>query len=134
MTPGTAPTHATLEMKRSAADKIDQLVAQPKNADDFDPFLDAVRKAFAMEPQLIYFLTDRRFDPKLLDTVKDLNKERIKVRINTIAFIAQDDGYFDQLRALAKDSGGTFKYVSAKDAPGTTQPTTAPATHPAATN
>ncbi len=121
LTPGTGLVRATTEVKREAGAKMDLVVSKGRNDDEFDPFFDAFQKAFAMKPQLIYFLTDGRFDPKLIDAVKNLNNGKTKIRINTIAFVGKDDGYFDQMRQISKDSGGTFKFVSERDVAGPAQ-------------
>jgi len=67
-----------------------------------------------MKPQLIYFLTDGAFDPQLFDHVKSLNKDH-KVHINTLAFVNADPRYESQLKDLAKQNGGSYKFVSEKD-------------------
>ena len=106
---------ATADNKRDVTLKMDRVVAQGQNDEMLIPFKTAFEKAFAMKPQLVYFLTDGKFDAKLMDVVKELNKDR-KVRINTIAFVNDKQrDYFDQLSALAKENGGMFKFVSEKD-------------------
>ena len=34
---------------------------------------------------------------------------------NTVAFVGKDDGYFEQLKQIAADSGGTFRFVAEMD-------------------
>ena len=119
LTPGSALVRATAEVKRESGLKMDRVVSKGKNDDEFDPFFDAFQKAFAMKPQLIYFLTDGRFDPRLIEKVKELNAgNKTKIIINTIAFVGKDDGYFDQMKQISTDSGGKFKFVSERDVAG----------------
>ncbi len=120
LTPGNSLVRATKENTRSAGLKMDRIVAQGRNDDELLPFLDAFQKAFAMHPQVIYFLTDGRFDPQLIKEVARLNQDKA-VRINTIAFVRQEDDYFDQMRAISRQSGGTFKFVSEREVAGPAQ-------------
>src|SRR5262249_6216663 len=84
--PGLAAS--TPENKLEFVHFMNNLRAEGKNAGKDEPFTDAFKKAFALKAQTIHFLTDNSFDPKLLDTIKELNKAAGgKVRINTIAFI-----------------------------------------------
>ncbi len=74
----------------------------------------AMRRALALEPDLIYFLTDGEFDPGLLPKLDEWNKER-RVLIFTIA-------YFDMagaalLERIAREHRGEFKFVSERDLP-----------------
>ncbi len=74
----------------------------------------AFEKAFAMKPQLIYFLTDGAFNPKLLDTIRLLNKDS-KIRIDALAFVSDDPRYEQQLKDIAKENGGQYRFVSQKE-------------------
>ena len=74
----------------------------------------AMRRALALEPDMIYFLTDGEFDRGLVEKLQRWNKDR-KVRIFTIA-------YFDQagaalLERIAQEHGGEFRFVSEDDLP-----------------
>lgn len=74
----------------------------------------AMRRALAVEPELIYFLTDGEFDPSLIEKLEDWNRDR-QVKIFTIA-------YFDRtgarlLEEIARRHGGEFKFVSENDLP-----------------
>jgi len=110
LTPGAALTSATVDAKRDAGEKLERVVSRGMTSGAFDPFLDAFKKAFAMKPTVVYFLTDGDFDPKLIDAVRSLNTRTPKIRINTIAFT--DNKHIDQMRQIAKDSGGTFKFLA----------------------
>lgn len=105
---------ATTDAKRDLEKRIDEIKAQGQNDDMLPPFEHAFESAFSLKPQLIYFLTDGAFDSKLYDVIKSLNKDH-KVRINTLAFVNADPRYEGQLKELAKDNGGVYKFVSEKD-------------------
>jgi hypothetical protein len=110
----TRLVNATPDVKRGLQDFVDNVRAAGKNDDLFDPFADGLRKAFAMKPQIIYFLTDGNFDPRVVDEAKRLNT--IKCKINTIAFIKVSKEAETALQAIAADSnGGRFKFVTEKD-------------------
>jgi len=117
LTPGTALVPAFKDNTRATGVKMDRVVAKGKNDDELIPFLDALQKAFAMKPQVIYFLTDGRFDARLISEVAKLNKDKAVV-INCIAFVGKDDGYFEQMRAISSQSGGMFKFVSEREVAG----------------
>jgi len=110
---------ATSEANRDIATKIDALVAQGPNDHPLAPCKDAFVHAFGMKPQLIYFVTNGTFDPKLVDELKALNKDR-KVCINTIEFVTSADNagfqkLAEQLKTLAVENGGTFRRVTEQD-------------------
>lgn len=80
----------------------------------------AMRRAFAVEPDLIYFLSDgvlthsRVTNPRLMQLLNEWNEDR-KVRIFTIAYLDQSGG--DLLKLIAREHGGEFKFVSENDLP-----------------
>jgi len=74
----------------------------------------AMRRALALDPDLIYFLTDGAFDPSLLGRLDRWNQRR-RVRIFTIAFF--DRSGADLLERIAREHGGEFKFVSEHDVP-----------------
>jgi hypothetical protein len=111
---GAHLVNATPDVKRDLQNFVDNVRAAGKNDDLFDPFADGLRKAFAMKPQIIYFLTDGNFDPRVVDEAKRLNTG--KVKINTIAFIKVSKEAEQSLQTIAADSnGGKFKFVTEKD-------------------
>ena len=68
----------------------------------------SLRKAFAMKPQLIYFLTDGHFSPQLREVAQKLNREG-RVHINTIAFVNREPSYEDQLKRAGEcKNGGVY--------------------------
>jgi hypothetical protein len=74
----------------------------------------AMRRAFASEPDLIYFLTDGLFDEKLLGQLEEWNKDR-RTRIFTIAFFGA--GGADLLEHIAREHNGEFRFVTEDDLP-----------------
>lgn len=115
--PSNTLQRATVETRKDLLTQLDDYVAEGKNDDLLPPFQEAFEKAFAMKPQLIYFLTDGHFDPRLMEVVGQLNADH-KVHINTLAFVNHDPSYEDQLRDLAKRNGGVYKFISERDAQG----------------
>ncbi len=104
-------TKANKELLRTQMDKIR---AAGFNDDQLEPYEKAFRKAFAMKPDQIFFLTDGAFDPKLAEIVTTLNKDQ-KVSISTLAFIKEDPRYNEQLHKMADENHGTYRLVKAKD-------------------
>jgi hypothetical protein len=112
----TALVSASPMVKKDLVNFVDNVRAAGKNDDLYDPFAKAMQKAFAMQPQIIYFLTDGNFDPKVADEVKRLNTAGGgKVRVYTIAFIKVSKEAEESLKTIALDNGGKFKYVQEKD-------------------
>jgi hypothetical protein len=105
---------ATTDAKHDLERRIEDIKAQGQNDDMLPPFQHAFEKGLAMKPQLIYFLTDGAFDPKLFDVIRGINKDH-KIRINTLAFVQSDPRYEEQLKKLATENGGVYKFVSEKD-------------------
>lgn len=105
---------ANVESKKEFNAKVAEYRAQGSNDDLLLPFQQAFEEAFKAKPQLIYFLTDGHFDPKLMEVVDKLNKDR-KVHINTLAFVNKEPSYEEQLQIMAKKNGGSYKFVSERD-------------------
>ncbi|MCL2641095.1 MAG: VWA domain-containing protein [Phycisphaerales bacterium] len=106
---------ATPEVKKDFATKMQMYRAQGMNDDLLDPSLKALEVAFKLQPEVIYFLTDGRFDPRLIDVVtKKLNKNK-KIRVNTVAFVLNDAISEEQLKDLAKQNGGAYAFVAEQD-------------------
>lgn len=69
--------------------------------------------AFGLQPRpdVIFFMTDGLFDARVVDQVAAMNRrEERRVVIHTIAFVERSAEPL--LRQIAKDSGGTYRYVS----------------------
>jgi hypothetical protein len=89
---------------------------RPEGANDnlLAPFEQAFNRAFALKPELIYFLTDGKFGDGLISKVNQMNRDK-KVHINTIAFVTEEPAYKQQLEQLAKENGGSYKFVRDAD-------------------
>lgn len=80
----------------------------------------AIRRAFAMKPDLIYLLSDGVLthsvsaNPRLIQLLNEWNEDRT-VRIFTIAYLDQSGS--DLLRLIAREHGGEFKFVTENDLP-----------------
>ncbi|MGB7161492.1 MAG: hypothetical protein WBD40_25760, partial [Tepidisphaeraceae bacterium] len=81
--------------------------------------LPALRLAFAQKPQLVYFLTDGEFNnvvgyDQVLAEVRKLNADK-SVKVNTIAFMSEDEKAEQALQTMARENGGRFVKVSDRD-------------------
>lgn len=75
----------------------------------------ALRRALALEPDLLYLLSDGiNFDPDLPRKLDDWNRGR-KTKIYTIAYL--DQGGREMLEGIARQHDGEFKFVSEDDLP-----------------
>lgn len=83
-----------------------------------DP-MQALERAFAVQPDVIYLLTDGEFDKAVIDALKRLNVGR-KTRVSTIGFLYQPDN--EVLRAIAAQNGGEYRFVSEADLAGMAGP------------
>lgn len=72
----------------------------------------AMRRAFAVEPDLIYFLTDGEFDEGLIELLDVLNRGR-RVRIYTIAYVSQAGAPL--LERIAREHNGQYRFVSEEE-------------------
>jgi hypothetical protein len=105
---------ASPENKREMYDYIDKYT--PLAA--YDP-MSAIRVAFAMHPDVIFFLCDPSDfpDPKgIIRLFQTLNADG-KCRVNTIDFMGdvEDKAGEALLKQIAADSKGTFSYVTEED-------------------
>ncbi len=72
--------------------------------------LAALQQALSLEPDAIYFLSDGKFDPAVIDALRISNPASAgQIPIHTIAFVNEET--IDQMRAIAKNSGGKFRFV-----------------------
>jgi hypothetical protein len=76
--------------------------------------LQAVRRAFAVKPDLIYFLSDGEIPvaKELLTLLDELNSRR-EVRIFTIAYVNLRGA--ELLETIAREHNGEYRYVSEND-------------------
>jgi len=72
----------------------------------------AIKRAFALQPETIFILTDGEFDKSVVDLVKSLNAGG-KVTVHTVAFLYQTGGKV--LKEIAEQNGGVYKFVSEAD-------------------
>jgi hypothetical protein len=105
---------ASLDHKRQAIGFLEQIT--PAGTTDPIPGLEL---AFRQRPQLIYLLTDGDFadNQAVRRRINELNKDR-RVRINTIAFVSESDrdqDFLDLLKQIARENGGSFRYVRDTD-------------------
>ncbi len=105
--PTRRPVPATERNKQLAFEFIDRVVPQGQT----DP-VEAIKRAFAVGPDLIYLLTDAEFDRSIVDLTKRLNVGG-KVTVHTIGFLYR--GGEEVLKQIAQQNNGNYKFVSEKD-------------------
>jgi hypothetical protein len=103
--------NATGRNKQFAYEFIDGIIAQGET----DPS-DALRRAFAVRPDVIYLLTDGEFDRAIVGLVRGLNAGG-RVRVHTIGFLYTWPGTSAEgvLKQIAAENGGNYKFVSEGD-------------------
>lgn len=104
---------ATPENKRKANEFIQKQIAQNGTKP-----ASAIAQAFALEPQLIFVLTDGfdQGDPAaILEQFRKLNRDK-KVKINTILLRSIEDPELVRLlKTIASENGGTYREVEQQD-------------------
>ncbi|HXE56255.1 MAG TPA: hypothetical protein VN541_24725, partial [Tepidisphaeraceae bacterium] len=81
--------------------------------------LPGLELAFHQHPDLIYLLTDGDFpdNKAVLDRIHQLDKDH-RVKINTIAFVGDNDNdtdFMKLLKQIAQETGGVYRYVKESD-------------------
>ncbi len=72
--------------------------------------LEALQHALSLEPDAVYFLSDGRFDPAVIEWLRVENPaSHGQIPIHTIAFVNQET--IGIMRQIAKQSGGKFRFV-----------------------
>jgi hypothetical protein len=72
--------------------------------------LEALLQALAMEPDAVYFLSDGRFDPAVIEALRVQNpSSTAQIPIHTIAFVNKET--VDLMEQIARQSGGKFRFV-----------------------
>jgi hypothetical protein len=72
--------------------------------------LQALLQALALDPDAIYFLSDGRFDPAVVEALSVQNPASSgQIPIHTIAFVNTET--IGIMRMIAKNSGGDFRFV-----------------------
>ncbi|MFH0982470.1 MAG: VWA domain-containing protein [Planctomycetota bacterium] len=99
--------HAAREEKAALATFLTGI--QPQGNTDPIP---AMRRAFAVSPDVIYFLTDGEFDPQLVEELRKWNVDK-RVRIFTIAYVSQRGAAL--LEQIAREHNGQYRFVSEYD-------------------
>ncbi len=74
----------------------------------------ALRQALALEPDLIYFLSDGAFEPEVVELLKQWNRGG-RTKIYTIAYL--DPQGRRLLESIARQNGGEFKFVTDNELP-----------------
>ena len=90
---------------------LKNIVAEGANDNMLRPFTRPFQAAFAMHPNVIYFLTDGHFDKRLIPYVARLS-QHAHVQVCTFAFLDHDPVFQRRLRKIAQETGGKFEYVS----------------------
>jgi len=112
----TALLRATPDNKKSVLTALSRTVPQGGNGDDDIIIKAAFRKAFALNPQLIYFLTDGNVSPSVVADMRELNKDH-KVVICAVKFTdTRDDNNsakspMEIVKQLATENGGMAKEI-----------------------
>jgi hypothetical protein len=72
--------------------------------------LEAMQHALSLEPDAIYFLSDGRFDPAVIEMLRVANPPSSgQIPIHTIAFVNQET--IGLMKQIAKNAGGKFRFV-----------------------
>jgi hypothetical protein len=98
---------ASGDQKTSLAEFLQRVMPEGNT----DP-IPAMRRAFELGPDLIYFLTDGEFDPRLVEELRRRNAQK-KIRNFTIAYVSQMGSAL--LEQIARENNGEFRFVSEYD-------------------
>jgi hypothetical protein len=103
------------DARRDIRKRLATIHASGHNDGELAPFQKGFEKAFAMNPEVIFFLTDGEFDPRLVDVVRKLNAQRPenqRVEIHTIAYIQIGPDAAGSLKKIAAENHGRYKFVA----------------------
>lgn len=95
---------ATQSQKGAAFEFLDSIYAEGNT----DP-IPAMKRALAVKPDLIYFLTDGDFDPALIEKLHEWNHGK-QVRIFTLAYVSETGRVL--LEQIARENNGEFRFIS----------------------
>lgn len=98
---------ASEENKRRALRLVDSIIAIGTN----DP-TEALRRAFALKPDMIYFLSNGEFGPDIPVLIDKLNAKH-EVTVNTVNFVYTDGEA--TLKMIAEKNRGTYLFVGDND-------------------
>ena len=107
--------HATLRNKQAFFRRFSTVAPAGGAKYRYRYFARPFKAAFRLRPQIIYFLTKGAFDPKLISYIRSLNKKHA-VHIYTYAFTLQDRVSRENLKKIAHQNGGQYKYISRQEA------------------
>jgi len=97
---------------------LKQFVSSIQLGFDTRPYM-AMRMAMELKPDAIYLLSDGEFKDNTARYLKRNNKIRLKDRLKMPAVVVHTIGFHSRagqriLRRIAKDNGGTYKFVSGR--------------------
>lgn len=87
------------------------IIAEGRNNGMVQPFAMAFRVAYAMKPDVIYFLTDGHFSPKLLQFISRQTLQN-PVPVNTFSLLSSDPIFEHEMQLIAQMTHGTFHLIS----------------------
>jgi hypothetical protein len=91
----------------SAQQKYLRWAVEAKAGGKTDPE-QALLMALSLQPDVVYFLTDGAFKPRVVERVRAAN-QRLQIAIHTIGF--GDDEGEPLLQAIATQNGGTYQFI-----------------------
>ena len=105
------PPQKMVHASRAEKDALAEFLGTVEPGGNTDP-IPAMRRAFAVNPDVIYFLTDGEFDRELLTKLQKWNSKKC-VRIFTIAYVSQSGAAL--LEQIAHEHNGKYRFVSEYD-------------------
>ena len=104
------------EAKRDLEKWISGVKARGENCGMLDCYLSGIKVALEMNPppDVVYFLTDGPFDRRLAAEVGKRNPGK-KVKIQTMMFVGSWKDAEEDLKKMAAENGGTYKFVAVED-------------------
>ena len=91
--------------------RVHNMIAENRDFGELLPFLRPFKAAWAMHPQVIFFLTDGYVDPRLIADIADLNRQ-YPIRVYTFTFMGDNKRHQENLRKIAAETRGKFLYLS----------------------
>ncbi len=87
------------------------IIAEGRNDGMVQPFAMAFRVAYAMKPDVIYFLTDGHFNPKLVNFIAGQTLA-YHVPVDTFSLLSRDPIFEDEMRRISKLTHGVFHLIT----------------------
>jgi uncharacterized protein with von Willebrand factor type A (vWA) domain len=109
--PLALPRGRLLDATRENKDRTREFLDAVLPASGTDPSA-AIRRAFALRPEVLYILTDGEFEPAVVDLVKELNADG-RARVHTLALLYREGEA--ALKQIAAQNGGTYRFVRQRD-------------------